>query len=263
MHIHLCQHRIVAGSAHANRARVRELVMAQSLAKPGLLMLPEIFSTGVLPTEEAAALKSIGASDRAFLIALAQESGLWVLGTTADGGPGSLHNLSLLYDDQGKPRAAYRKMHPFSFAGEHLTFAAGNDVVVAEMHGFQTQLSLCYDLRFPELYRAGVDMGAELITVQANWPVNRQMHWDILLRARAIENQAYVAGVNCVGQIGQAKMVGGSLIASPRGDILVQAGEGEGIYSALIDADMQRSWRRAFPALRDRRPSHFFKNACG
>lgn len=262
MHIHLCQHRLIAGSASANRERVRELVLAQPLAKPGLLMLPEIFSTGVLPADEASTLKTIGAADRAFLAALAKDSGLWVLGATADGVPGSLHNLSLLYDDQGKPRAAYRKMHPFSFAGEHLTFAAGQEVVVAEALGFQTQLSLCYDLRFPELYRAGVDQGAELITVQANWPVNRQMHWDILLRARAIENQAFVAGVNCVGQIGQAKCAGGSMVVSPRGDVLVQAGEDEGIFSAFLDADMLRSWRRAFPALRDRRPSQIFRPAC-
>lgn len=263
MHIHLCQHRLLAGSAVSNRNRVRELVLDQGLAGPGLLMLPEIFSTGVLPGEQATELKGIGAADRVFLASLAKESGLWVLGSTADGAPGSLHNLSLLYDDQGIPRAAYRKMHPFSLAGEHLTFAAGQEVVVTEVPGFRMQMTVCYDLRFPELYRAGVDAGAELFTVQANWPMNRQVHWDVLLRARAIENQAFVAGVNCVGQIGQAKCIGGSLIVSPRGDVLVQAGEDEGIFSALLDGDLLRSWRRAFPALRDRRPGSVFKTACG
>lgn len=263
MHLHLCQHRIQPGSAAANRERVRELAMAQSLAKPGLLLLPEIFSTGVLPKDQAQAMRGIGDADRAFLATLAKDTGLWVLGSTADGLADALHNLSLLYDPEGKPRSAYRKMHPFSLAGEHLTFAAGNEVNVFDLPDLKMQTSLCYDLRFPELFRAGVDLGAELITVQANWPVNRQHHWDVLLRARAIENQAFVAGVNCLGNIGQVKFVGGSQVISPRGEVMVQAGEEEGIFSALAEADMLKSWRRAFPALKDRRPSSTFKSSCG
>jgi omega-amidase len=262
MHLHLCQHRIEAGSATTNRQRVRDLVLSRPLEKPGLLILPEIFSTGVLPADQADAMRHLGDADRKFLSALAKESGLWVLGTTADGSPGSLHNLSLLYDPQGVPKAAYRKLHPFSFAGEHLTFACGNEVITAELPAFTLQPTLCYDLRFPELYRAGVDAGASLFTVQANWPATRQFHWDILLKARAIENQAFVAGVNCLGSIGPVQFKGGSMVVSPRGEVMVQAGEEEGIYSAFADPELVQSWRRVFPALRDRRPSGIFKNKC-
>jgi omega-amidase len=262
MHLHLCQHRIEAGSAQSNRHRVRELVVGRNLATPGLLLLPEIFSTGVLPEDQAHLMKNIGRDDRIFLADLAKETGLWVLGTTADGPSGSLYNLSLLFDPQGIPRSSYRKLHPFSFAGEHRTFATGNEVVVFDLPEFKLQPTLCYDLRFPELYRAGVDRGADLLTVQANWPVQRQSHWEVLLQARAIENQAFVAGVNCLGTIGVVQFVGGSRVISPRGDILVQAGEEEGVFSALADATILHSWRRVFPALRDRRLPGLYKPAC-
>ncbi len=262
MHIHLCQHNIEPGSTAANRRHVREIVLSRALETPGILLLPEIFSTGVLPADQADAMRHIGQDDRSFISSLAKETGLWVLGTTADGSPGSLHNLSLLYDPEGIPRSAYRKMHPFSFSGEHLTFACGNEMVVTDMAGFRLQQTLCYDLRFPELFRAGVDLGATFFTVQANWPANRQMHWETLLRARAIENQAFVAGVNCLGNLGPVQYRGGSTLISPRGEILVQAGEDLGVFSGFADPDLVAQWRRIFPALQDRRPSSLFKSAC-
>jgi len=263
MRLHLCQYRLIAGSPADNREKVRDLVMAKPLDRSGLLLLPEIFSTGVLPEAEADRMRGVDEGDRRFLAALAKESGQYVLGSTAGGTPESLHNLSLLYDPQGLPIGAYRKMHPFSFAGEHRVFSPGHDVAVFPLPAFTLQPTLCYDLRFPELYRAGVDRGADLLTVQANWPVNRQAHWDVLLRARAIENQAFVAGVNCLGHIGQVEFKGGSLVVSPRGDTLLQAGEDEGVFSVWIDPDLVKSWRRVFPALRDRRPPGLFKPSCG
>src|SRR5690606_11450688 len=111
-----------------------------------------------------------------------------------------LYNVGLLVDPSGTEQSAYRKIHPFSLGREDRIFEGGDAVETAAVEGFTLQTTVCYDLRFPELFRAGMRRGADLFAVPANWPRTRREHWDVLLRARAIENQAVVAGVNCTGE---------------------------------------------------------------
>jgi predicted amidohydrolase len=119
---------------------------------------------------------------------------------------------------------------------------------------------ICYDLRFPELFRQGARHGAELFVVIANWPSMREDHWVTLLRARAIENQAYVAAANRCGKDPWLPYPGRSLIVDPHGAVLIDAGPAETAISADIDPANVRSWRNEFPILRDMRevfvPSH-------
>jgi omega-amidase len=279
MELHLVQMAIVRGKPELNRAKVQALTASVKpagtalAAKPSLIVLPELFSTGYLDDAalpggasvspgslSAGALSGVAAADRAFLADLARKTGSWVAGATVEAGPagangnGGYRNLSLLYAPDGSERSAYRKLHPFSYGGEDRLFEPGREISTAEIEGWVVQPTICYDLRFPELYRAGSNRGAHLILVQANWPEARQAHWRALLQARAIENQAFVAGVNCAGTQDPLKYAGGSAVFSPKGEAVAQAGADEGLVHAHLDLDECKQWRRHFPALRDRLP---------
>ena len=120
-----------------------------------------------------------------------------------------------------------------------------------EWRGFVVAPFVCYDLRFPEIFRAAAHRGASLFVVIALWPVKRQQHWLTLLQARAIENQAYVVGVNRVGAEPEFLYPGRSVVVDPHGVIIADAGEREHILAAALDVNVVAAWRRDFPALRD------------
>ncbi len=270
MEILLVQMAIERGKPGLNRAKVQSLTANLKLTAPSLLVLPELFSTGFLDDSAlrpagAKAMAGVAGEDRAFLASLAAKLGCWVAGATVEAGPagpdgnGGFRNLSLIFAPDGSERNLYRKLHPFSYGGEDRLFAKGNEVVTVDMEGFVVQPTICYDLRFPELYRSGSLRGVHLILVQANWPKARQYHWDTLLRARAIENQAFVAGVNCTGAQDSLIFAGGSAILSPTGEPLALGEQAEGVVRAKVDVDDCTQWRKQFPALRDRMPWDFYE----
>jgi omega-amidase len=160
-------------------------------------------------------------------------------------------NESLLFDPDGTQVGRYAKIHRFSFAGEDQHYAAGGTPVRCAVEGWTVQPTICYDLRFPELFRHPSTRGAELICVIANWPITRDSHWLALLKARAIENQAYVAAVNRCGRDPNVEYSGRSQIISPRGEVLEDAGNGEAVIRAEIDLERLHAYRRQFPALDD------------
>jgi predicted amidohydrolase len=279
MELHLVQLSIARGKPDLNRAKVQALTAPLKPSSPALIVLPELFSTGWVDTAalpggaangpgslKADALAPVAGADREFLASLARRSRCWVAGTTVEAGPatesnGGYRNLSLLYAPDGSEAAAYRKVHPFSYGGEDRLFEPGREIVAFDLEGWVVQPTICYDLRFPELYRAGSNRGVHLILVQANWPEARQTHWRALLQARAIENQAYVAGVNCAGNQDGLKYAGGSAVFSPKGELVAEAGPEETVLKARIDLDACKQWRKHFPALRDRLPWDFFASA--
>ncbi|MDB5104147.1 MAG: apolipoprotein N-acyltransferase [Fibrobacteres bacterium] len=280
MDIHLVQMAIARGKPDFNRAKATALTANIKPAKPALIVLPELFSTGFLdesalqsdgadlnPTasETATVLAGVAREDRAFLSALARKHGCWVAGTTVEAGPpgadgnAGYRNMSVLFAPDGSESAVYRKVHPFSYGGEDRLFSKGNEVVTVDFEGWTVQPTICYDLRFPELYRAGSQRGAHLILVQANWPQARQAHWETLLRARAIENQAFVAGVNCTGTQDSLAFAGGSVIHNPKGETVAQGDASEGVVHGRIELEACKQWRKQFPALRDRMPFDFYR----
>ena len=127
----------------------------------------------------------------------------------------------------------------------------GDRVVTFRWHDVTVTPVICYDLRFPETFRTGVERGAELFVVIANWPGERHLHWTTLLRARAIETQAYVVGANRCGADPNTSYAGGSVIIDPWGNILADAGAGEAVINAELDHEAQVRYRATFPALRD------------
>jgi predicted amidohydrolase len=237
----------------ANHAKVRRLLAATPPEPNALVLLPEMFATG-FSMNIAKISESATHESETFLAQAAREFGIFLMGgivTTAPDGRG--RNEAVVFAPNGAQIARYHKLHPFSFGGETRCYAAGDCLASFAWSEFQVAPFICYDLRFPEIFRAAVRQGAQLYTVIANWPTARVEHWITLLRARAIENQAYVAGVNRCGNDPSLAYPGRSLIIDPRGDILADGGSEECAISADVDLKSLIDYRNSFPALADMR----------
>lgn len=149
----------------------------------------------------------------------------------------------------------YVKIHPFSYSGENIVFNGGEKLYLCKFKDFSVGIQICYDLRFPETFQI-LSKEASLIVVPANWPQKRREHWNTLLKARAIENQVYMAGINCVGNIGEQVYSGDSVILSPNGEIVdplkVIHSNDDNIYIYDIKNDVEK-YRSEFPVKKDRR----------
>ncbi len=253
MQIVLSQLEIAWEDRATNWARVRSQIGRVGVERGALIVLPEMFATGFTMNATTAAEPVGGETDR-FLAALSAETGACVVaGVVAGNVGGDARNECVAVEPGGRTLCRYQKIHPFSYSGEGDHYAAGSSVETFDWGGLTVCPTVCYDLRFPELYRTGVDLGAELFTVIANWPSRRHDHWRTLVQARAIENQAYVAAVNRAGNDPDHHYAGGSMVVAPTGEILAEAGEAPGAISVEIDPGLVAGWRDTFPALRDRR----------
>jgi predicted amidohydrolase len=163
---------------------------------------------------------------------------------------GRLFNTSVLLGADGAVLTTYRKVHLFGFGeGEPKLMTPGDGPVVHDRLGLAT----CYDLRFPEMFRALLDGGAEVVLMPAAWPAKRVYHWRLLTLARAVENQSYVVACNTAGTHAGVPMGGGSMVVDPWGDVLAEGGTGEEVLVADLDLELLRSTRESFPVLADRR----------
>jgi predicted amidohydrolase len=165
-----------------------------------------------------------------------------------------LHNTAAIVDPRGALLASYRKIHVFGYGSrETELIAAGDEPVVVDTDLGRLGLCLCYDLRFPELFRALVDRDAELFVIPAAWPAARLAHWQTLLRARAIESLAYVVACNGAGAANGTQLAGHSAVVDPWGELAAEAGEEPTTLRATVNPGTAASARAEFPALADRR----------
>lgn len=238
----------------ANFEKVKRLLSGVSPEKDALVVLPEMFTTGFSMNVDAIA-ESYGGETEQFLTNLAKEFGIWLIaGAAMRGRDGKARNKALVFSPEGKLIAFYAKMHPFTPGGEAEHYTAGERAVAFRWGGCNVSPFVCYDLRFPETFReAAATHRPELFAVIANWPEKRIQHWVRLLQARAIENQAYVVGVNRVGSDPFYTYPGRSLIVDPQGDILADAGDREGFIQAKLDLANLRKYREGLPFLADLR----------
>lgn len=160
-------------------------------------------------------------------------------------------NHYTIINEQGKVISDYIKIHPFSYADEDKYFAAGNKITHFQLGGYSWSSVICYDLRFPELFQIA-SKTAQVIVVSANWPQKRDEHWKCLLRARAIENQCYILGVNCVGCINGIRYRGNSCGISPNGEVLNVLDGKSGILIVEL-LEKVEELRKDFPVKRDRK----------
>lgn len=260
MRAHLVQLDSVWEDRLANHARVRELLSAHAgEIQPGdLAVLPEMFDTGFSFNLEVTA-DSDGRT-LAFLQTLARELQITLHGSRTVIGPdGRGRNRASVIGPDGAVRCEYDKIHPFSFGRECERFTGGDAVTTyswqSSTPGREGSIvvcpAICYDLRFPELFRMGLRQGAEMFVIGANWPLPRKTHREVLSIARAIENQAYVLAVNRAGRDPFLEYAGGSMAIDPKGEVIARMDEREGVLSVEIDPARVRSWREQFPATRD------------
>ena len=255
MRIACCQFDIAWENKPANYKRVSSLVREARQEAGTLLLLPEMFATGFSMNTADTAEPLDGPTAR-FLSQLARENNVHVVGgaVVVDAASGRPRNEALAFDPGGRLVAHYAKVYPFCLSREGEHHAAGERVTPFEWQGARVSAAVCYDLRFPELFRRSAREGAEVLPVIANWPRTRQVHWETLLRARGIENQAYVGGCNRVGTDGnKLEYEGGSRIIDFNGDVLADAGGEETVISASVDLMALRDYRRRLPFLADMR----------
>lgn len=256
MKAHLVQSDIIWEDRPANYARIRDLLAGVSLSPGDLVVLPEMFDTGFSFRLERTA--DTDGATLSFLADLARRTRTMIHGSRTTIGPdGRGRNCATIVAATGELLCEFEKVHPFSLGKEAEHFTGGREIKVYEWivpggeRIARVTPAVCYDLRFPELFRIGMLMGAELFAIGSNWPISREHHRRALSIARAIENQAFVLSVNRCGRDPSLEYAGGTLAISPRGEILGELADREGVLSVDIDPDDLHRWRRTFPAWRD------------
>jgi predicted amidohydrolase len=241
-------------SPDENFARTAALAEQAVAGEARLLVLPEMFATGF--SMNAAAITPYAGRIRDFLRDLARQHGVWVLGGYGEPGEvdGRARNACALFDPQGDEQLRYHKIHPFTLAKENEHYDGGSTLSTVEIEGVRMTPLICYDLRFPEPFRAAADR-TDLFCVIANWPTQRREAWRTLLRARAIENQCYVIGVNRVGDAKGHVHSGDSALVDALGETVVEKRDDAALLLGEVDAARVGATRRVFSFLADRRPA--------
>jgi predicted amidohydrolase len=252
MRIAAVQHDIVWEDRDANFERLAPQIRRAVGAGAELVLLTETFSTGFSMTPGIG--EAEGGPSARFLAGQAAEHGVWMAGTCPEIAPGEElpYNSFVLAGPDGTMHR-YRKLHPFTHAGEHERFRAGEKPVTVEVGGLRITPFVCYDLRFADVFWKAAPE-TDVYLVPANWPSPRRLHWQTLLQARAIENQAYVVGCNRVGTAGDGtEHAGDSRIVSPMGELLATASAVETVVLADVDPAEVAATRDRLRFLPDRR----------
>jgi predicted amidohydrolase len=245
------QHDIVWEDAAATREHVRPLIAQAAAASARLIVLTEMYATGFSMHPERVG-EDEGGPNEQFLRDCAAAHDAYLIASVAQrAADGKFRNNAIVAGPDGSVQR-YAKIHPFSYAGEHEHYAAGDQHLTVDVDGIRITVFVCYDLRFADEFWARAD-DTDLYVVVANWPETRREHWRALLRARAIENQAYVVGVNRVGLAKTVEHLGDSAILDPMGRTLAEASMGESVLAAEVDAQEVAAVRKRFPFLVDRR----------
>ncbi len=233
-------------------ARAAEVAARAAAAGAELVVFPEMCTTGYT-MESAAFAEPLSGPSVAGLAAAARTSGIHLMAGVStrayEVGRERFFNSCLLFSPEGELRGEYRKQRLFAYAGEHDSYAPGTAPTVWEVGEVRIAPFVCYDLRFPELFRA-VAPEVDAVVLVANWPASRRAHWDVLVPARAIENQCFVVAVNRRGAGGGLEYDGGSAVFGPWGERLAAAGDPA--IATLDPAEVARV-RRHFPFTEDRR----------
>jgi predicted amidohydrolase len=236
----------------ANRQHFEALI-AQALASD-LILLPEMFSTGFSLQSSQLAETMTGDSIH-WMTRMARESGAVIAGSLIIEDAGHYYNRLIWMRPDGT-FAFYDKRHLFRMADEHHHYTPGDERLVVTLNGWRICPLVCYDLRFPVWSRNTSHF--DLLLYVANWPEKRRLHWQRLLPARAIENLCYVAGLNRVGEDGNAIAYSGdSVVISPKGEELLNAGNEAGLFTVQLNHEELVSYREAFPAHLDADHFHF------
>ena len=258
--ISLAQMDVIGGEPEKNLDKGSVFIAEAINRDSDLVVFPEMWTTGFnwkrnreIASKQEAILEQIAD--------MAKESRMWINGSMlALNENGEVANTSILYSPDGERAAVYRKVHLFSFHGEDKHMAPGDGLATAETPWGKVGLAVCYDIRFPELFRSYALQGVEMILSPIAFPHPRLEHWKILSRARAIENQFFMVSTNQVGLADRAKgeeirFFGHSAIIDPWGEAVVEGNDSdEELLTATVDMEMVEDIREKMKVFQDRKP---------
>jgi predicted amidohydrolase len=245
------------GRPKRNLERAREFGAQAQEAGADVLLLPELWLHGYDLERADAWATPLGEGGFAEMASLAKEYEVHLAGSILERHEGGVSNTAVLYGPAGDLLGFYRKMHLFRLMQEHEYLAPGSHATLCDTPWGPTGLSICYDLRFPELFRAMALAGARLFLVPAQWPVKRLEAWLLLARARATENELFVAACNRVGSDGDVAFPGQSIVVDPWGNAILEGDDQEGLLVAQADLREIEKARRYLTVYQDRRPDAY------
>lgn len=266
LNISVYQMAVVAGDIKANLDKVDLYAKEASRRESMVLALPELWTTGIdfvsyvdICFEQDKTIEKIQK--------IAKAHKIWLTGSMLyHDKEGRATNTSFCFSPKGEVLAHYSKMHLFSLMHEDKHFKPGSKLVVEDLPWGKSGFAICYDIRFPELYRSYALKGAEMVFSPVAFPIERAFQWNHLVRARAIENQMFMVTASQVGTasikgIGDVKFMGGSVIIDPLGKTVIEAGDtGEVLLTGSIDLKMVENTRNFMQIFKDRKPQCYSLN---
>ncbi len=252
--ISIAQMNIVPGDPAANLRRLTQMVADAADRGAQLLVCPELWSTGYVLERARELADEPGSGMFAELAGLARRHRIHILGSLLEREGAGVYNSAVCFTPEGELAGLYRKIHLFGLLDEDVWLAPGREPLCLDLPWGPTGVAICYDLRFPELFRGYAVGGARLIVLPAEWPMARVAHWRTLLQARAIENQCVIVACNAAGQTGDLVLGGHSMIIDSWGGILAEGGAEAQLLGATVDLAQVDETRRRIPVFADRRP---------
>ena len=226
-----------------------------------LYLLPEVWNVGYFAFDRyKSRAETLAGPTISSLREFARRQQAYVLAGSIieKGESGELYNTCVLIDDRGEFAAVYRKVHLFGYdSKEAQLLTAGTTLGIADTHFGRVGIATCYDLRFPEQFRAMAWQGVEIFLVPSAWPAVRSYDWEVLTSARAMENQAFLIACNAAGEQEGTSLAGHSRVIDPRGKAIAEAGHGAETLTAQVDSALVRACRKEFPALSDSRSTRY------
>lgn len=217
-----------------------------------LICFPEQFATGWDP-ESQRNIQDINGAVVSALRKLAEQNQISIIGSFRQGGRPLPRNTAVVIASDGRVLATYVKIHLFSPGNEQVGFFPGNELCLFPLGQLTCGIAICYDLRFPELFRLYAQKGAHVVFVPAAWPAQRLKHWELFVTARAAENQIYVVGVNTTGITPVDTYSGNSMTADPHGTVISRVNDAEQLVFTDIDLTVVTTARHQFPVEKDRK----------
>jgi omega-amidase len=233
-----------------NFKKIAKLASSVEILPKSLLVMPECFATGFSLNTDVTSLDEPQKSLQ-FLKNIALKYDSWVIAGIIEKLNGDSFNRALCVEPNGQVLPTYDKIHPISLLQENTVHKPGIEIQTWPLGPFHACPFICYDLRFPEVFRAAMVKDVNLFIVIACWPTARMKHWKTLIQARAIENLSYVIGINRTGNDPDHEFSGNSMVVGPQGNILAESGDQETVLEAEILLDDVFTWRKQFPALND------------
>lgn len=250
--ISLAQMTVVAGDISRNTNQFQKMVAEAARRKSGLVVFPELFITGYVLDKAKNHAHELSKGMFAEISNMATKGNLAITGSVMEKRGLEVANSMPFFAPNGRMLGVYRKMHLFRLFDEDQYLAPGQSPLVLDLPWGTTGMAICYDLRFPEIFRRyAVKENAKMVIIAAEWPLVRIEHWRALLIARAIENQCYIVACNAAGDTGDTIMGGHSMIIDPWGHIVVEAGESPQLITADIELDEVENARSKIPVFED------------